>query len=163
VETGVALFGVRAPGCHITLAAVGPGPEAIHRRSLFQPDTDYLNQEYLRLKETLPRLEWLGSLHVHPRCFPNLSEHDRRTVRELLARRHLSVLGLGSVGSALALMAARAGVGRFTLIDRDHITPENIGRHMCDLSALDQPKVQAVAELIRRINPTAQVNARSED
>lgn len=83
--------------------------------------------------------------------------------RERLADKHLTVVGLGSVGSALALMAARAGVGQFTLIDNDLLTPENVGRHCCDLSALGQPKAQAVARLIRRVNPAARVAARAED
>src|SRR5206468_3953899 len=39
--------------------------------------------------------------------------------RESLKQKHLVVVGAGSVGSALALMAVRAGVGRFTLIDVD--------------------------------------------
>lgn len=67
------------------------------------------------------------------------------------------------MGSAIAMMAARAGVGHFTLVDLDRVTPENLGRHMCDLTALDVPKAQAVAELIARINPAAKVNVRRED
>lgn len=61
------------------------------------------------------------------------------------------------------MMAARAGVGHFTLCDLDRITPENLGRHMCDLTALDLPKALAVAQLIARVNPAAEVSVRTED
>lgn len=81
----------------------------------------------------------------------------------LLQSKRLVIVGLGSVGSALAVMAARAGVGHIELIDLDLITPENISRHICDLSALGQAKTEAVAALIRRINPRATVVTRTTD
>jgi hypothetical protein len=83
--------------------------------------------------------------------------------RESLKQKHLVVVGAGSVGSALALMAARAGVGRFTLIDVDTLAPENVARHFSDLGAIGRPKVEAVADLIRRVNPDAEVTAVAED
>src|SRR3989441_9472367 len=75
--------------------------------------------------------------------------------REMLKKKHLVIVGVGSVGSAIALMAARAGVGKFTLIDNDDVDPANLGRHMCDLSHLLRSKVFAVTELIGEINPDA--------
>ena len=83
--------------------------------------------------------------------------------RERLREKQLVTVGLGSVGSALALRAARAGIGRFTLIDVDTLEPENVCRHLGDLSAVGKPKVEAVAELIMRINPTAQITVMAED
>lgn len=83
--------------------------------------------------------------------------------RESLSLAELKVVGLGSVGSALSAMAARAGVSRFTLVDHDQLTPENISRHSCDLASLGERKVDAVAALIRRINPQAEVIAIGED
>lgn len=83
--------------------------------------------------------------------------------RALLASAELKIVGLGSVGSAIAVMAARAGVSRFTLVDDDQLRAENIARHTCDLSSLGQRKVDAVADLIRRINPEAEVIAIGED
>ena len=45
---------------------------------------------------------------------------------ERLAGKHILIVGLGSGGSALALMAARAGVGRLTLVlgAADFTTPD---------------------------------------
>src|SRR2546427_3860667 len=83
--------------------------------------------------------------------------------REMLRKKHLVIVGLGSVGSAIAVMAARAGVGKFTLIDNDDIDPENLGRHVCDLSHLFRSKCRAVTGLIEQINPDADVMAVEED
>jgi hypothetical protein len=86
-----------------------------------------------------------------------------RAERELLAGRHLVVVGAGSVGSAVALMAARAGVGSLDIIDHETLAPENLGRHVCDLTMLGWPKAAAVAECVRRVNPQARVRARYAD
>src|SRR2546428_1671151 len=82
--------------------------------------------------------------------------------REMLRKKHLVIVGVGSVGSAIALMAARAGVGKFTLIDPDALTPENVCRHFCDLSQIGRSKAYALSELIRRINPQATVAPHAE-
>ena len=76
---------------------------------------------------------------------------------EGLARRHVLVAGLGSGGSTVALELSKAGVGRFTLIDPERLEPANVIRHECDDRYLGWPKVEAVADLIRRRNPKAEV------
>ena len=80
-----------------------------------------------------------------------------------LRNKHVVFVGLGSVGSALCVMAARAGVGRFTLIDPERLEAANIGRHCCGLSDLGIPKVTAVARLIRQVNPRVEIHQHPED
>jgi molybdopterin/thiamine biosynthesis adenylyltransferase len=80
-----------------------------------------------------------------------------------LKEKHILIVGLGSGGSALALMAARAGVGRFTLIDPDELALENIGRHMLSRESVGQPKVKALKRAIKAVNPQAQVHAIAKD
>lgn len=84
LETGVALFGTRINGYRVALFAVGPGPKAINEPGFHQPDEDHLNRAFSDLLETWPRLEWIGSFHVHPAGMRWLSRHDCRTVRALL-------------------------------------------------------------------------------
>jgi molybdopterin/thiamine biosynthesis adenylyltransferase len=67
------------------------------------------------------------------------------------------VCGCGSVGSLAALDLARSGVGRFLLVDEDLLSIENLCRHQCSLADVGRQKVDAVAERIRQINPTALV------
>lgn len=80
---------------------------------------------------------------------------------EALCDKHIAIVGLGSVGSAFALMAARAGVGRFTLIDSEVLDAENVGRHSS--TEVGAAKVDAVERLIHQVNPGAAVSIRQED
>ena len=81
----------------------------------------------------------------------------------LLRDRHVAIIGLGSVGSVAALELARAGVGKFTLLDPDTLQIHNLCRHACDLSELGMTKVTAVARRIKRIVPAAEVCAHTCD
>jgi len=82
---------------------------------------------------------------------------------DALRDRHVVVVGVGSGGSTVALELAKAGVGRFTLIDPDVIEETNLIRHECDDRYLGQNKAEAVAELIAHRNPRAQVDAIAAD
>jgi hypothetical protein len=84
LETGVTLLGRRLEGSRVALFAIGPGPKAVHTAGFHEPDIEYVNRERSRLLESFPRLEWIGSLHVHPFGMPWLSGHDRHTIRKIL-------------------------------------------------------------------------------
>lgn len=69
----------------------------------------------------------------------------------------VGIIGLGSGGSFVAVSLAMSGVGRFVLIDNDVLEAPNVVRHAADLRYIGQPKVEAVADLIRQRNPAAEV------
>jgi molybdopterin/thiamine biosynthesis adenylyltransferase len=77
---------------------------------------------------------------------------------EHLRDRHVLIVGLGSGGSIVALELAKAGVGRFTLVDPDRIEEANLIRHECDDRYLGWNKAEAVADLIAHRNPDAAVD-----
>lgn len=66
-------------------------------------------------------------------------------------------VGCGSVGSLFALELAKAGVGRFLLIDNDIFGYHNICRHQCGILDVGKYKTDAMKERILQINPHAQV------
>jgi hypothetical protein len=78
---------------------------------------------------------------------------------ERLSHKHLAIVGCGSGGSALASMAARSGVGRFTLVDPDELVLENVGRHMLSRADVGGPKVLGLKHMIEDVNPSAEVEA----
>ncbi len=85
---------------------------------------------------------------------------------EHLRQQTVGVIGLGSGGGYVALSLAMSGVENFILLDDDILEPANIVRHVADNRYLGQPKVEAVADLIRQRNPNANIKAvvgRSED
>lgn len=60
-------------------------------------------------------------------------------------------------------MAARAGVGTFTLVDPEALAVENVGRHVLSRESVGQLKVKAVKRAIKSVNPAAEVRAIAHD
>lgn len=70
------------------------------------------------------------------------------------------ILGCGSVGGAVALALAQAGVGRLVLIDPEALTASNVGRHFLGMDALGKAKASAMAAQLGRMFPHVQVEHR---
>lgn len=66
-------------------------------------------------------------------------------------------IGCGSVGSNAALALAKAGVGRFMLVDSDVFGYHNICRHQCGVYDVGRFKTDALRERILMVNPYAKV------
>lgn len=73
---------------------------------------------------------------------------------ESLTDRTVAVAGLGSVGSYLAEILARAGVGRLTVIDPEEVEAANLSRTTYEIGDIGQPKVDALARRLLNVNPT---------
>lgn len=87
----------------------------------------------------------------------------RQPMLELLAGKSVAIVGLGALGSTIASLLARAGVGRFVLVDIDYLTAGNVVRHDLDLAHVGADKVSAMQERLHRINPyleTTTIHAR---
>src|SRR5512141_1412388 len=80
-----------------------------------------------------------------------------RDALDQLAHKSVAVVGVGSGGGFVALSLAMSGVGRFVLIDDDTLEAHNVVRHVADRRYIGDPKVHAVAELIRQRNPVAEI------
>jgi tRNA A37 threonylcarbamoyladenosine dehydratase len=77
-----------------------------------------------------------------------------------LFKAHVLVVGIGGVGSFAAEALARSGVGRITLIDFDLVCITNSNRQLHTLrGTIGEPKVEVMAERLRRINPQVEVVA----
>jgi molybdopterin/thiamine biosynthesis adenylyltransferase len=79
--------------------------------------------------------------------------------RDALENETVVIVGLGSLGGALALALARAGIRRFVLIDPDTLAIENVCRHVGTLRDLGRPKVDIVRDMIASVNPDAVVES----
>lgn len=77
---------------------------------------------------------------------------------ERIVSSHVVVLGLGGVGGGVVEGLARAGVGKFTLVDFDSVSESNINRQIiADTTTVGMLKIDAAKERIRRINPDAEI------
>lgn len=73
--------------------------------------------------------------------------------REKLSGKQIGIVGLGSVGSKIAMSLSRMGVEKFYLVDHDVLLPENFQRHALDWLDVVQHKVDAVKSAISRVSP----------
>lgn len=77
-----------------------------------------------------------------------------------LQQAHVLIIGTGGVGSFVAEFLGRAGVGSFTLVDKDTISFSNINRQLPALhSTVQMSKVAVVKNRLIDINPSARVTA----
>lgn len=74
-----------------------------------------------------------------------------------LASATVGIIGLGSGGGFVAQSLAMSGVGHFILVDDDVIEETNIVRHVADRRYIGQPKVDAMADIIKQRNPNATI------
>lgn len=80
-----------------------------------------------------------------------------------ISGKKMAFIGLGSVGSQIALHLAQSAVGNFTLLDPDTFSAANLSRHVCDIVDLGRFKTKAVRDLILRRNPQAAIQTFEED
>ena len=71
-----------------------------------------------------------------------------------LAALTICVIGLGSLGSKVAVSLARAGVSKFVLVDGDLLLGSNVVRHAASHVDVGALKVDVVRELIRDVSPS---------
>ncbi|MDE5913219.1 MAG: tRNA threonylcarbamoyladenosine dehydratase, partial [Muribaculaceae bacterium] len=82
---------------------------------------------------------------------------------DALARTRIIVFGVGGVGSWCCEALCRSGAGHLTLVDSDLVAVSNINRQlMATTATVGRPKVDALAERLREINPAADIVARQE-
>ncbi|HEY5586902.1 MAG TPA: sulfur carrier protein ThiS adenylyltransferase ThiF [Ruminiclostridium sp.] len=73
----------------------------------------------------------------------------------------VAIAGLGGLGSNIAIMLARTGVGNLLLVDFDVVEPSNLNRQNYYISHLGLPKAVALQSQIKEINPFITVNIKT--
>lgn len=168
-ETGVALFGICIPHIvsrasyaadswptlvhyhFVVLGVAGPGPRATHEPAHYSADEDYTSSVYRVLRSTLPSIEWLGELHVHPRGMTWLSGGDRRTVKELLARTATDTISPYEIIAGV-MQRRRQGV---------EIYPSYFSRRLPEGCTMGIERVSADADLARKARESARERYRA--
>lgn len=74
-----------------------------------------------------------------------------------LRQARVAVAGLGGLGSQVAVMLARCGVGTLHLIDCDIVEPSNLNRQVYRICHLGKRKVDALREELKTIQPYCRV------
>lgn len=80
------------------------------------------------------------------------SRHDPKLL-PILRRAVVGIAGAGGLGSNVAVSLARAGVGKLIIADRDVVCPSNLNRQQYFVDQIGRPKVEALLENLKRMNP----------
>jgi hypothetical protein len=75
------------------------------------------------------------------------------------AATHVTVIGLGTIGSHAALELARMGIGSLSVIDADQVEAHNLPSQAYGLSDLGRPKAEALAEQLGSVSDHLTVRA----
>lgn len=70
----------------------------------------------------------------------------------------VAIAGLGGLGSNIAVMLARIGVGKMLLVDFDIVEPSNLNRQNYYVRHLGMTKTAALKEQLEEINPFIEIN-----
>lgn len=79
--------------------------------------------------------------------------------QEAIIGTHALIVGLGGLGSPIALYLAAAGIGEVTLVDDDEVDLTNLQRQVVHHSQdVGKSKVESAAEKMLAINPDLKIN-----
>jgi molybdopterin/thiamine biosynthesis adenylyltransferase len=80
--------------------------------------------------------------------------------QERLRQSHVLIVGLGGLGSAVAIYLAAAGVGRLTLVDFDRVDRSNLQRQIAHRTVdIGRPKVESARDTLLALNPLVEITA----
>lgn len=71
---------------------------------------------------------------------------------EALKRNIVGIAGCGGLGSNCAVALARIGIGKLIIVDFDIVTLSNLNRQYYFVNQINQPKVNALEDNIKKIN-----------
>ena len=86
-----------------------------------------------------------------------LEERHGAEVQKKFSQASVAICGLGGLGSNIAIMLARAGIGRLHLIDFDKVDISNLNRQQYAISQLGMEKTQALCDTLKAIAPYCEV------
>jgi sulfur-carrier protein adenylyltransferase/sulfurtransferase len=76
---------------------------------------------------------------------------------ESLRNARITLIGCGAVGADVAVLLTKGGCNRFTLIDPDQLSWDNIGRHLLGAQSVGRNKAEAVGQFLAHQYPHVQV------
>ena len=82
-----------------------------------------------------------------------LIRRHTRPVFDAMAAAHVGIAGLGGLGSNIAVMLTRLGVGHLVLADFDQVDLSNLNRQHYMLTHVGMDKTKALAQQLYQINP----------
>ena len=83
----------------------------------------------------------------------DLLKRNVKGISEKLKEAKVCILGLGGLGSNVAVLLARSGIGYLKLVDFDTVEASNLNRQQYRISHIGLKKTEAMKSIIKEINP----------
>ena len=87
----------------------------------------------------------------------DLLKRNVKGISKKLKKTRVCILGLGGLGSNVAVLLARSGIGYLKLVDFDTVEASNLNRQQYRISHIGIKKTEAMKNIIREINPFVEV------
>ena len=87
----------------------------------------------------------------------DLLKRNVKGISEKLKEAKVCILGLGGLGSNVAVLLARSGIGSLKLVDFDTVEASNLNRQQYRISHIGLKKTEAIKTIIKEINPFVEV------
>jgi len=101
-----------------------------------------------------------GAYHINRETiFRRVSGYDV----EKLANKSCLLLGCGSIGSRVAELLIRSGIGTMVLVDKEEMRAGNVCRHVLGLDYIGQNKAQGLKQFLHKRNPEAKIAGFASD
>lgn len=97
----------------------------------------------------------------HRIVWPSPSDFRLSEESQRLSNVRVGIVGLGSMGSKIAVSLARSGVRRFLLVDDDYLAPGNMVRHELSWAYVGTHKARAARDALSLIAAGVQVDTRT--
>lgn len=88
-----------------------------------------------------------------------LHDHLPESAINTLRTTHIGLIGAGGIGSNVALMLARSGIGQFTIADGDTVNLSNLNRQAYGHEHIGQGKVFALQGILHALRPDLRITA----
>jgi sulfur carrier protein ThiS adenylyltransferase len=114
------------------------------------------NDEELKENDNLVFIE-KGKMPKEDELESCMASRHTPNVHKKLKASKVAIAGLGGLGSNIAVMLSRTGVGELLLIDFDIVEPSNLNRQSYYIRHLGMYKTDALKEQLKEINPFIKV------
>ena len=83
----------------------------------------------------------------------DLLKRNVKGISKKLKKTRVCILGLGGLGSNVAVLLTRSGIGYLKLVDFDIVEASNLNRQQYRISHIGIKKTEAMKSIIKEINP----------
>ena len=88
----------------------------------------------------------------------DLLKRNVKGISKKLKKTRVCILGLGGLGSNVAVLLTRSGIGYLKLVDFDTVEASNLNRQQYRISHIGLKKTEVMKTIIKEVNPFVEVD-----